>query len=75
MIMIVSGDTLAKKSFMPKPDRSEWVPTYLRENPRSYYPKESVHYLSYLVVIWDVIVVLWFSNHTVFTGVSSYDPG
>ena len=31
--------------------------------------------LSELVVIWDVIVVLWFSTHTVFTGVSSDDPG
>ena len=31
--------------------------------------------LSDLVVIWDVIVVLWYSTHTMFTGVSSDDPG
>ena len=28
-----------------------------------------------LIFIWDVIVVLWFYTHTVFTGVSSDDPG
>ena len=27
--------------------------------------------LRYLILIWDVIVVLWFSTHTVFNGVSS----
>ena len=31
--------------------------------------------LSDMVVIWDVIVFLWFSTHTVFTGVSSDNPG
>ena len=36
--------------------------------------KQSVPDLSDLVVIWYVIVVLWFYNHTVFTGVSSDDP-
>ena len=31
--------------------------------------------LSDLVAIWDVIVVLWFFTHTVFTGVLSDKPG
>ena len=42
MIMIVSGYTLARKSSTENPDQSEWVPTSLRENPRSSSPKESV---------------------------------
>ena len=37
--------------------------------------KNSVHYLRNLIVIWDVLVVLWFSTHTVFTGLSSDEPG
>ena len=37
--------------------------------------KESVSDLSDLAVVWDVIVVLWFYTHTVFTGVLSDDPG
>ena len=32
-------------------------------------------YISDLVVIWYVIVVLWFSNHTMFTGMFYDDPG
>ena len=74
-IMIVSGYTLARKSSTAKPDRSEWVPNSLWEDPRRSSPKESVPDLSDLVVIWDVIVLLWFSAHTVFTEVSSDDPG
>ena len=75
MIMIVSGYTLARKSSMAKPDRSEWVPTFFSDNPRHSYPKESVLDLSDMVVILDVIVVLWFPTHNVFTGLLSDDPG
>ena len=75
MIMIVSGYTLSKNNLMENPDQSEWVPTSLWENPIRYSPKESVTDLSDLVFIWDVIVVLWFSTHFVFTGVLSDKPG
>ena len=75
MIMIVSEYTLARKSSMEKSDQSEWVPTYFWENPRRSSPKDSVPDLSNLVVIWDVIVVLLFSTHNMFTGVSSEKPG
>ena len=37
--------------------------------------KESVPDLSDLILIWDVMDVLWFFNHTVFTGVLSDEPG
>ena len=37
--------------------------------------KESVSDLSDLAVVWDVIVVLWFYTHPVFTGVLSDDTG
>ena len=75
IIMIVSGYTLARKISIEKPYRSKWGPTSLWENPRRSSPKESVPDLSDLVVIWDVIVVLWFYTHTVFTGGSSNDRG
>ena len=74
MIMIVSGYTLARKSSMEKLDRSEWVPTSLCDNPRYSSPKESVTELRNFMFIWDVIVVLWFFSHTVFTGLSADDP-
>ena len=38
------------------------------------FSKESVPDISDMFVIWDVIVVLWFYTHTVFTGLSSDDP-
>ena len=57
MIMIVSGYTLARYISMANPDRMEWVPTYLCENPSLSSPKESVPALSDFVVICEVIVV------------------
>ena len=60
---------------MEKPYRGELVPTYLWENLVRSSPKESVPDLSYLVVIWGIIFALWFSTHTVFTGMLYDDPG
>ena len=74
-IMIVYGYTLARKISTAKPYQGEWVHTSLRENPRSSSLKESVPGLSNLIVIWDDRVVLWFSDHTVFTRILSDDPG
>ena len=74
MIMIVSGYTLARNSSMGKPNRSDWVPTSFLDNQRRSSPKESVPDLCSLVVIWDVMDVLWFYTHNVFTGVSSDEP-
>ena len=56
MIMIVSGYTLARDSYMAKPDQIAWVPTCLFENTSLSLPKESVSDLSDLVVMWEVIV-------------------
>ena len=58
MVMIVSGCTMSRKSSMANHDRSEWVPTYLCDNPRRSPPKESVTELSVLIFILDSIVVL-----------------
>ena len=58
MIMIVSVYTLARYSSMAKPDRMEWVPTSLCENPSLSSPKESVPALSEFDFICAVIVVL-----------------
>ena len=58
IIIIVSGFTLARRRSTEKPDRSEWVPTSLYENPRRSSPKESVPKPSDLIVIWDIIVLL-----------------
>ena len=71
IIKFFSGYILDRNRSLANPDRSEWVPTSLCEKPRSYYPKESVPDPRNLIVIWDVIVVLWFPTHTVFTGVLS----
>ena len=57
MIMIVSGYTLVRYSSMANPDRMEWVPTYLCENPSLSSPKESVPALSEFVVVCELIVV------------------
>ena len=46
IIMIVSGYTLARYSSMANPDRVEWVPTSLCDNPSLYSPNESVPSLS-----------------------------
>ena len=43
---------------MVNPDRMEWVPTSLCENPSLSSPKESVPALSEVVVICEVIVIL-----------------
>ena len=75
MIMIVSGYTMDWKSSMENPDRSEGVPNYLCENTRRSSPKESVPDTSGLIFIWDVMFVLWFYIHTVFTGVLHDVPG
>ena len=75
VIMIVSGYTISRKSSTETPDHSEWVTTSLWENPRCSSPKYSVPDLSNFIVIWYIIVVLWFYMYTVFTGVSSDDPG
>ena len=56
MIMIVSGYTLARHSYMANPDRMEWVPTSLCDNPSLSSPKESEPALSEFVVICEVIV-------------------
>ena len=74
IIMIVSRYTLARKTAVAKPYQSDWVTTSLWENPRCSSPKVSVPDLSDLVVILDIIVVLWFVTHTVFTGVLYYKP-
>ena len=58
MIIFVSGYTLARKSSMENPDRREWVPTSLCENPRLSFPKDNVPYLSDLGVILEVMDVL-----------------
>ena len=58
MIMIVSGYILARYSSIANPDRMEWVPTSLCENPSISSPEESVPDLSEFVVICEVIVVL-----------------
>ena len=60
MIIIVSGYNLGRKSSMENTDQREWVPTSLCENTNLYFPKGSVPYLSYLVVILEVIYVLNF---------------
>ena len=57
MIMIVSGYTLDRYISMANPDRMEWVPTSLCENPSLSSPKVSVPSLNDLVLIWEVIVV------------------
>ena len=75
MTTIVSGYTLDRKISKENPYRSEWVTNYLYENPISSSLKDSVPGLSYLIVIWDIIFVLWFYTYTVFTGVSSDIPG
>ena len=75
VIMIVSGYTISRKSSTETPNHSEWVTTSLWENPRCSSPKYSVPDLSNFIVIWYIIVVLWFYMYTVFTGVSSDDPG
>ena len=67
--------TLARKSYLEKPDQSELLSPSLWENPRHSSPNESVPILSNLIVIWDVIVVLWIFTHTVLTGVLFDDPG
>ena len=51
MIMIVSGYTLARYSYMENPDQIEWVPTSLCKNTSLCSPKESVPELSYLVAM------------------------
>ena len=43
---------------MANPDRMEWVPISLCDNPSLSLPKESVPTLSEFVVICEVIVVL-----------------
>ena len=43
---------------MADPDRIEWVPTSLCENPSISLPKEIVRALSKLVVMCEVIVVV-----------------
>ena len=70
MIFFVSGCTRVRRISIANPDMREWVPTSLRENPKRSYHKYSVPDLRDLIIIWDVIVVLWLSIHTVFTGVS-----
>ena len=61
VIMVVYGYTLDRKMSMENTDQREWNPTYLWDNMRRSYPKESVPYLRYLIVIWDVIFILDFS--------------
>ena len=69
IILIVSGYTRSMKISMENPYWREWMPTSLCENSRRYYPKEIIPELIDLIVIWYVIFVLWFSTHTVLTGV------
>ena len=59
---------------MANPDRMEWVPTSLCENPSISLPKESVPAFSEFVVICEVIVVFWRYTQTVFTSVSHVVP-
>ena len=75
MIMIFSAYSLARKIFMEKPYQVEWVPTSMCENPIRSSPKESVPDIRNFIFVWGVIVVMWSSTHTVFTGVSYYDHG
>ena len=58
MIVFVSGYTLARYSSLANPDRMEWVPTSLCENPSISSPKESVPALSEYVFICEMIVIL-----------------
>ena len=71
MTMIVYGYNLARNIYMENTDWSEWVPTYLCDNTRRYYLKESVPEIIYLIVIWEIMFVLLFYTQTVFAGVSS----
>ena len=75
MIMIISGYNLARKISMTNPYWSEWVTTFLCDNPRISSPKEIITDLSFLIVIWDFIVVLDFSTHTVLIGYMYYVSG
>ena len=59
---------------MANPDRMGWVPTSLCENPSLSSLKESVPALSEFFAICEVIVVLWRSTQTVFTGVTIVVP-
>ena len=51
MIIIVYGYTLDSKSSMENPEQSEWVPTYLCENPMLSSQKESVPDLIFFIII------------------------
>ena len=75
MIMIVSRYTLARKSSVVKPFWSEWVPIYLQENLRQSSPKEHFPDPIDFIVFWDVVFFLWFSTHTLLTGVFSDNTG
>ena len=59
---------------MENPDRMEWVPISLCENPSLSSSEESVPTLSEFVVICEVIVVFLRSTQIMFTGVSSVGP-
>ena len=51
------------------------MPTSSCQNPRHSDPKDNVPYIIDLIVVLGGIVLLWFSTHTVFTGLSSGVPG
>ena len=58
MIMIVSGYTFSRKTYMEKLDRSEWVTTSFCMNQRGFSLKEDFPDLRYFIVICDVIVFI-----------------
>ena len=68
MIMIVSRYNQYRKISVAKHDWSERAPTSLCENKRQPPPKEITPDLSVLIFIWDVILELEFSTHTVLNG-------
>ena len=58
IIVIVYVYNMDRKISVSNPDRSEWVPTSLCENPRRSSLKESVPNFSYFIFVLDVIFVL-----------------
>ena len=75
VIIFVYWYTLVRKISMSNTYRREWVPIYLCKKERCSSLKGGVPDLINLIVIWYIIVVLWFSSHTVLTGLPPNVPG
>ena len=76
MIMIVSGYTFSRYSSMENPDRMEWVPNSLCDNPSLSLPKDSVPALSDSLsfVRWSFFLKLYPDHvHLCVTHVPEYE--